>query len=103
MPAGAWYPCPSALILMLSSIALGHTLLGLGLLVSFSAGLAVVLVGIGVLVLYASQLLPSESKVRTHPAFRLIPVFSAVIVIVAGVLMTLTSLGIVQPLRIFNL
>jgi nickel/cobalt exporter len=101
--SGGLVPCPSALILMLSSIAVGHTLLGLGLLVSFSAGLAVVLVGIGVLVLYASQLLPSESKVRTHPAFRLIPVFSAVVVIVAGVLMTLTSLGIFQPLRIFNL
>ncbi len=101
--SGGLVPCPSALILMLSSVALGHTLLGLGLLVSFSAGLAIVLVGIGVLVLYARQLLPSEFEVGAHPAFRLIPVFSAVIVIVAGVLMTLTSLGFVQPLRMFNL
>jgi len=100
--SGGLVPCPSALILMLSSIALGHTLLGLGLLVSFSTGLAVVLVGIGMLVIYANHLFPRDSGLRTHPVFRLLPVFSAVVVIIVGVLMTLTSLGMLQPVRILG-
>ncbi len=100
--SGGLVPCPSALILMLSAIAVGHTALGLGLLLSFSAGLAVVLVGIGALVIYAKDLLPSESRVRRHPAFRFTPVFSAVVVMILGILMTMTSLGMVQPLRLLS-
>ena len=46
--SGGLVPCPSALVLLLSSIALGRVALGLMLLVAFSSGLAVVLMGIGV-------------------------------------------------------
>ena len=53
-------PCPSALVLLLSSVALGRVGLGLTLLVAFSLGLAVVLSGIGLMVLYAENLLPDE-------------------------------------------
>ena len=97
--SGGLVPCPSALILLLSAIALGQTALGLGLLAAFSAGLAVVLIGIGALVLFAKQLLPSGESTRSHPLFRLVPVFSAVIVIVLGLLMTLAALGWIQPIR----
>ncbi len=97
--SGGLVPCPSALILLLSAIALGQTALGLGLLAAFSAGLAVVLMGIGALVLFAKQLLPSGESTRSHPLFRLVPVFSAVIVIVLGLLMTLAALGWIQPIR----
>ena len=86
--SGGLVPCPSALILLLSAIALGQTTLGLGLLAAFSAGLAVVLMGIGALVLFAKQLLPREGSTRHHPLFRLVPVFSSVVVIVLGLLMT---------------
>ena len=89
--SGGLVPCPSALVLMLSAIALGHTALGLALLVSFSAGLALVLMAIGGLVIYARHLLPERTSV--HPLFRLVPVFSAVVVMILGILMTLTSLG----------
>lgn len=97
--SGGLVPCPSALILLLSAIALGHTALGLGLLAAFSVGLAVVLMGIGALVLFAKHLLPSQQSTRNHPLFRLVPVFSSVVVIVLGLLMTLAALGWMRPIR----
>ena len=92
--SGGLVPCPSALVLMLSAIAVGHTALGLALLVAFSAGLALVLMAIGGFVIYAKHLLPQRSFV--HPFFRLVPVFSAVVVMILGLLMTMTSLGWVR-------
>jgi nickel/cobalt transporter (NicO) family protein len=97
--SGGLVPCPSALILLLSAIALGHTALGLFLLVGFSAGLALVLMAIGALVLYARHLLPKSESANQHPAFRLVPVFSAVVVVVLGLLMTLTAAGVIQPVK----
>jgi ABC-type nickel/cobalt efflux system permease component RcnA len=97
--SGGLVPCPSALILMLSSIALGRPGLGLLLLVGFSTGLAAVLMGIGFLVIYAKHLLPEPKAVVNRPMFRLIPVFSAVVVICLGFAMTAVSAGWVQPMR----
>lgn len=89
-------PCESALVLLLSAIALKRVGLGLMLLVSFSLGLAVVLMGIGVMVLFAKHLIPA-SKSRTSGLFRWVPVFSGAIVVCAGVLMTAVSLGWIAP------
>ena len=97
--SGGLVPCPSALVLLLSSIALGRVGLGMVLLVSFSAGLAVVLMSIGILVLYAKHLLPDSEKAARHPAFRLIPVFSAAVVMCIGLVMTGVSLGVIRPDR----
>jgi nickel/cobalt exporter len=97
--SGGLVPCPSALILLLSAIALGHAALGLFLLVGFSAGLALVLMAIGALVIYARHLLPKSESANQHPAFRLVPVFSAVVVVVLGLLMTLTAAGVIQPVK----
>jgi len=97
--SGGLVPCPSALILMLSAIALGRPGLGLLLLVGFSTGLAAVLMGIGFLVIYAKHLLPDTKAAMKRPMFRLIPVFSAVVVIVLGLAMTAVSAGWVQPMR----
>ena len=97
--SGGLVPCPSALVLLLSAIALGHTALGLFLLAGFSAGLALVLMVIGALVLYARHLLPKSESADQHPLLRLLPVFSAVVVIVLGLLMTLTAIGLIQPIR----
>jgi len=101
--SGGLVPCPSALVLLLSSIALGRVGLGLVLLVSFSAGLAVVLMAIGVAVLYAKHLLPDSQKTARHPAFRLIPVLSAAIIVCIGLLMTGVSLGVIRPGRVLGL
>ena len=56
--SGGLVPCESALVLLLTAIALRRVGLGLVLLVSFSVGLALVLMAIGVLVIYAKNLLP---------------------------------------------
>ena len=94
--SGGLVPCPSALVILLASIALGHVGLGLILLVSFSLGLAVVLMAIGMLVLYAKSWLPDPKGTSRHPLFRLIPVASAVVVVCLGLLMTGVSLGWVR-------
>jgi nickel/cobalt transporter (NicO) family protein len=99
---GGMVPCPSALILMLSAIALGRPGFGLLLLIGFSAGLSMVLIGIGALALYARHLLPDSKKASQHPAFRLIPVFSAVVVIVLGLVVSAVSAGWIQPMRFLS-
>jgi ABC-type nickel/cobalt efflux system permease component RcnA len=100
--SGGLVPCPSALILLLSAIALGRPGLGLALLTGFSGGLALVLMGIGGVVIYAKHLLPKTRATIEHPVLRLVPVFSAVVVIVLGLLMTLTAVHVVQPVRLFS-
>jgi len=95
--SGGLVPCPSALVLLLSSVALGRLTLGLMLLVAFSAGLAVVLSGIGLVVLYAKHLLPDNQKTANHAAFRYLPVASAAVITCAGILITGVALGVIRP------
>ena len=90
--SGGLVPCPSALVLLLSAVALGRTGTGLLLLGGFSAGLAVVLIAIGALVLYARHLLPDPQKTSSSPAFRLVPVLSAAVIVGVGLFMTAVSL-----------
>jgi nickel/cobalt exporter len=94
--SGGLVPCESALILLLSAIALGRVGLGLLLLVSFSLGLAIVLMAIGMMVLFAKHLIP-QRKTGTSAAFRWIPVFSGGVVVCVGVIMTAVSLGWIAP------
>jgi nickel/cobalt transporter (NicO) family protein len=93
--SGGLVPCETALVLLLTAIALRRVGLGLVLLISFSLGLALVLMAIGVLVIYAKNLLPSSSG--GNPFFRWIPVASAAVVMLLGVVMTGVSLGWIQP------
>jgi nickel/cobalt transporter (NicO) family protein len=93
--SGGLVPCESALVLLLTAIALRRVGLGLVLLISFSLGLALVLMAIGVLVIYAKNLLPSGSA--GNPFFRWMPVASAAVVMLLGVVMTGVSLGWIQP------
>ena len=99
---GGLVPCPSALILMLSAIAIGRAGFGLLLLIAFSSGLALVLMAIGGIALYARHLLPDGRTASRHPAFRLIPVFSSVVVIVLGLAITAASAGWIQPMRFLS-
>lgn len=94
--SGGLVPCESALVLLLTAIAMRRVGLGLVLLVFFSLGLALVLMGIGVAVIYAKNLLPASARERTG-FFRWMPVASAAVVLVLGVLMTGVSLGWIQP------
>ena len=81
--SGGILPCPSALVVLLSAIALHRVAVGLVLIVAFSMGLAFVLSAVGILVIRAGSLLSrfdSASRVAHG-----IPAFSAVFVCVLGV------------------
>lgn len=100
--SGGLVPCPSALLLMLSAIGIGRTAFGLGMLATFSAGLALVLMGIGLVVVYAKDRLPAASSLRRKTLFRIVPVFSAAVVMILGVFMTLTSLGLIRAVSFIS-
>ncbi len=91
--SGGLLPCPSALILMLSAIALRQVGLGLALIVAFSIGLAGVLSGIGLVMVYAGRLLERLPVRHTAMTTRLLPMASAAFITVAGLLITLKALG----------
>lgn len=95
--SGGLVPCESALVLLLSAIALRRAGLGLLMLVAFSMGLAIVLMGIGVLVIYAKNLLGARIGTSGGAFFRWIPVASAAVVLIIGLLMTGVSLNWIQP------
>jgi nickel/cobalt transporter (NicO) family protein len=95
--SGGLVPCESALVLLLGAIALRRVGFGLLLLVSFSAGLAIVLMAIGAIVLYARKLLPERKSSHQNAFFRYVPVASAAVVTVVGLIMTGISLGWIRP------
>ena len=89
--SGGLLPCPSALVVLLSAIALHRVPFGLLLVVAFSIGLASVLVGLGLLLIYARRLLQRLSF-AAGPSTRLLPVASAVVIVVAGLVITVQAL-----------
>jgi len=95
--SGGLVSCPTALVLLLSSVALDRITLGLTLLVAFSAGLAVVLTAVGLIVLYAKHLLPDSERTARSKAFRYLPVASAAVIVCVGLTMTCVSLGWIRP------
>jgi ABC-type nickel/cobalt efflux system permease component RcnA len=90
--SGGLVPCPSALVLLLTSISLGRVGLGLGLLVAFSAGLAVVLTAIGLAVLRAKSWLPDGAALGRFQALRYLPAASAAFIVCIGIAITWVSL-----------
>ena len=89
--SGGILPCPSALVVMLGAIALHRTAFGLALVVAFSLGLALTLTTIGVLVVYAGRLMQRVPD-RGGRVVRWIPVFSAAMITLLGVVVTIRAL-----------
>jgi nickel/cobalt exporter len=90
--SGGLVPCPSALVLLLTSISLGRVAFGLTLLAAFSVGLAVVLTSIGLAVIYARNLVPDSAGFMRSKAVRYLPVASAAFIVCVGIAMTWVSL-----------
>lgn len=83
--SGGMLPCPDALAILLFAVAAGHILLGLLIILSFSAGLAVVLIGLGIIV--TSTGIVDRIASYTHGPgrwARWIPTASALIMVAAG-------------------
>ena len=83
--SGGILPCPSALVVLLAAISKQRTGFGLLLVVAFSVGLAGVLTAVGIAFVYAGRLVkPSGRFARLDRAARLLPVFSALVIACAG-------------------
>ncbi len=80
---GGIVPCPSALVVLLTAIALHRLVLGLAMIVSFSAGLAAVLIAIGIAVVQARGWI--ERLTGAGRLARILPVGSAVLITLLGV------------------
>jgi nickel/cobalt exporter len=100
--SGGLVPCPSALVLLLSAISIGRTGFGLLLLVSFSLGLALVLMAMGLLVVYAKNLFPDRKSDKPNLFFQYMPIVSAAIIFVIGIVLTGNSLGLIPVMRFFG-
>ncbi len=91
--SGGMVPCESALVLLLSAIAVGRVGLGLILLVAFSLGLAGVLMALGMAVLYAKRAMPLTASHSHSPFVKWVPIGSAAVVTLIGLVMTGVSLN----------
>ena len=83
--SGGLVPCPEALVVLMLSISLGRVGLGLMILLSFTLGLAAVLIAIGCVMVMAAPLLSRISG--ESPWVRRLPVASAAVVTVLGLVM----------------
>jgi nickel/cobalt exporter len=81
--SGGLVPCPEALVVLMVSISLGRLLLGLAVLVAFSIGLAAVLITIGTAMVLAAPAM--RSLAGDKPWMRSLPVASAAVVTVLGI------------------
>ena len=93
--SGGIVPCPAALVVLLSAVALGRIGLGLLLIVAFSVGLAAVLIAIGLLVVYARRLAARFARTNVEGPLvrRWLPLTSAAVITASGVVITVQALG----------
>jgi nickel/cobalt exporter len=88
--SGGLLPCPSALVVLLAAISLHRVAFGILLVVAFSAGLALTITGIGlaaVLARGAFRRVSFDGRLAS-----LLPTASALVILAAGLLMTLHAL-----------
>jgi ABC-type nickel/cobalt efflux system permease component RcnA len=93
-------PCPSAIVVMLSAIALHRVGFGLLLIVAFSLGLAGVLTAIGFALVFARRLpvlAATTGRLQAHApgrlAMRLFPLAAALAVLAAGAVITMRAVA----------
>jgi len=89
--SGGLLPCPEALMVLLITIAAHRVVFGLLLIVAFSIGLAGVLVAFGLLLVYARGLF-SRVNLSSGLVPRLLPVASALVIVIAGGVITAKAL-----------
>jgi len=93
--SGGLIPCPSALVVLLGSIALGRAGFGLVLVLAFSVGLAGALTAVGLLFLHAGRLLERRMRpgTRLGTLLRYAPIIGAGALTLAGVAIVLRALN----------
>ena len=88
--AAGLLPCPSALVVLLSAIALHRVGLGLALIVAFSVGLAATITAIGLVAVLARRAFGRLSL--NGPLVRALPSVSAGLILAVGLLITARAL-----------
>ena len=88
--SGGLIPCPSALVVLLAAISLHRIAFGLLLIVAFSTGLALTITGIGLVAVLAKRMFARLSL--DGRLMGLLPALSAVVIVIAGVGMTVNAL-----------
>ncbi|MEH2455402.1 nickel/cobalt transporter [Nostoc sp.] len=88
--SGGLLPCPSALVVLLSAIAMGRIGFGLALVSAFSLGLAAVLTGIGLMLVCAKDRF--EHLPFQIPRIKMLPVASALCITLIGLGITSQAL-----------
>ena len=90
--SGGLLPCPEALMVLLLTIAAHRLLFGLLLIVAFSTGLAGVLVAFGLLLVFARGFFSRINLSSSGLVPRLLPIASALVIVVAGGVITAQAL-----------
>ena len=88
--AAGLLPCPSALVVLLSAIALHRVGLGLALIVAFSFGLAATITAIGLVAVLARRTFGSLSV--DGRVVRMLPAVSAGLILAVGILITVRAI-----------
>ena len=88
--AAGLLPCPSALVVLLSAIALHRIGLGLALIVAFSVGLAATITAIGLVAVFARRAFGRLSL--DGPLVRALPAASAALILAVGLVITARAL-----------
>jgi ABC-type nickel/cobalt efflux system permease component RcnA len=88
--AAGLLPCPSALVVLLSAIALHRIGFGFALIVAFSLGLAATITGIGLVAVLARRAFSRASL--EGPVVRALPSLSAVLIVLVGIALTVRAI-----------
>jgi ABC-type nickel/cobalt efflux system permease component RcnA len=88
--SGGILPCPSALVVLLAAISLHRVAFGLVLIVAFSVGLALAITAVGLAAVLAKKAFSRRSF--DGLLVRALPAVSAVVILAAGVAMTIRAL-----------
>jgi ABC-type nickel/cobalt efflux system permease component RcnA len=88
---GGMVPCPAALVVLLSAVALHRTGFGLFLIVAFSIGLAAVLIAMGFVAVYAGRM-ASRLPIDGPLVQRWLPMGSAVMITALGCVIAVRGL-----------
>jgi ABC-type nickel/cobalt efflux system permease component RcnA len=86
--AGGLVPSPSAVVVLLGGIALGHAWFGVALVLAYGIGMAAALTGVGVLLAHLrgrlDRRLPGPAASLLARAGRLLPVATATVIVAVG-------------------
>ncbi len=82
--SGGLLPCPSALVVLLSALALHRVGYGMLLVVAFSFGLAATLTGIGLAFIYAGRWMKRPTGPVAQRIVRVLPMASAIVIAFIG-------------------